>query len=181
MAEQTAGSRSGVTIGLIAATLVAIVGFMWWLGANAEPSSVAVVEPDSAAEGSGPALAGTQVDLAALAASPENYTGQQVQMQGLEVASMLGAQAFWVNPPNNVPFLIKIDDQAAGTQIPVGGAVDLSGTVHMMSDSVLTSWEERGAIEGTQRDEASFATAFVQASAIRVARQAAAPAQEPQQ
>ncbi|MGH7476952.1 MAG: hypothetical protein ACRELD_11725 [Longimicrobiales bacterium] len=172
MAETKVERQDGAGLSRILAVVavVLIAGLLWWLAASSEPSSVQVVEApdDEEVEDTGPPA--TPVTLADLVTA-EQYVGQRVRIEDIQVANRLGTQAFWTLLPNSVPFLVRLGETAAGSAagIQSGGDVTVTGTVHLMTDSVLDAWTEAGALEGTQRDEASFATTFLEASTVRPA------------
>lgn len=143
--------------------VVAIGGFFTWLAANSKPSSVVVVDEEE------PALAtsvenAVTVTLADLMDGIDQYRGQVVRVEGVQVVSMLGDRAFWTTFPNNTPFLIKIGDSLAeeGFSVQAGDVVTVVGQLSAMSESVLTAWEEQGVLQNAnQRLEAEFATDFI--------------------
>ena len=154
---------------LAAVSVVLIAGFMWWLAANAEPTTVAVVE-DEAADTTGMGEeAGLGVTLAQLDAGPESYVGREVAIQDVPVSSRMGAQAFWTELPSRQPFLIKLDSTLVASQETVssGERMMVRGTVHVMTDSVLNAWQASGAIGDAERPEAEFAQHFIEASRLR--------------
>lgn len=146
-------------------------GLMVWLAVASEPSAPVVVKEED-----GTAAAGLPtVALADFAANTKQYEGQAIRLAQLRVASRLGRQAFWIQLPNDVPYLIKLDSILVrqGFQVQGGDAVSVTGVVHPMSDSVLTAWQAQGALTTEdQKVEAQFATSFIEAS--RVVRLAAA-------
>lgn len=140
-----------------------------WLAVSSEPTQVAVVEEDPAATGDqGSAVPAVALDQ--FAANPEEYAGQAVRLDGIEVASAMGTQAMWVNLPGGIPYLVKFDTVALGAppQVASGDLVMVSGTVHPMTDSVLSAWQATGAIQGEgQLAQAQFATSFLEATQAR--------------
>ena len=164
-------SGGGLTWVLALAAVVVVGGFLYWLGASSEPTSVAVVEGEAAdSADAGPAA--TAVALGTFANAPDSYDGQTIRLESVDVASRLGNEAFWIQLPNQVPYLIKLDSAALSqaAAIQAGGKVTVTGPVRMMNDSVLGAWEQRGVLQGTQRDEASFATSFLEAVRVQPAR-----------
>ncbi len=151
---------------LMVVAFLSIGLFVWWLSATAEPTEVVIVEEvvdEAAAEGA--------VAWADFGADPESFAGQEITIPGVQVASLLGGQAFWAQLPSETPYLIKLGDDlvAGGVSVTSGDAGDITGTVHMMSDSVLNAWEAAGAFtDPVNRIEAEFATSFFEAQAIMV-------------
>ena len=118
-------------------------------------------EGDAAAEAETGAMT-----LEQFAANPQSHTGQSVTLEGIAVASRMGEQAFWMELPNETPYLIKLDHSLVdgGLRVASGERYTISGQVVSMSDSVLAAWEQSGAVadEG-QKAEAQFATSFLEA------------------
>jgi hypothetical protein len=139
-------------------------GFLYWLNITAEPTQGPVIteetdEPDAAD--------GTTVDGATLLAMPEQYLGQRVRVQNVEVASPVGSQAFFVNLRPQSPFLVVMDSAlvAQGTQLPTG-TVTLAGTVHAMTDSIIDAWTEAGVVTPADRPVVEFAIHYLLAGRI---------------
>lgn len=146
----------------VALSLVLMVGFFWWLSVKAEPTSGPIVQeetPEEEAEGA----AVTPEQLAAGAAA---YAGQDVRLRDVTIASRMGAQAFWIQLPNDQPFLVKLDSAlvAGGRTVAGGQRVSVAGRLHAMSDSVLDAWQQSGGIaDEVERAEAEFAQHFIEA------------------
>ena len=97
-------------------------------------------------------------------ANPEGQLDHVVEVTGARVTSRLGTQAFWIGP-DDAPYLVKMSPAmvGSGTEVMVESLVKLVGTVHMMSDSVLTSWEGQGVFSNEgDRIVAEFATSFLE-------------------
>jgi hypothetical protein len=85
-----------------------------------------------------------------------------------ESAVILGN--FWIQLPNNRPYLIHIGEDlaASGASVVNGDTVTVAGTVHLMGDSTLTAWRSSGVLtDDLQVEEARFATSYLDARAIR--------------
>lgn len=155
------------TWALVALSLVLIAGFFWWLSVNAEPTSGPIVQEETEEEVE-PGV--TTVTLAELE-SPQALLGQVVRIEQVPVGSRMGSQAFWAQLPNQNPFLFKLP---SGEQVSSGETVGVTGTVVQMTDSVLTAWQESGAIaDEIELQEAQFAEHFVDATRVRHAGGAA--------
>ena len=165
----TLGSRRGfadrLSLPLMVLSFIMLGGFLYWLNVTAKPTEVTIVE-DSTDEGSG-ASAILAVDD--FLANPEGQLNAVVEVTGARVASRLGAQAFWIGPDDR-PYLVKMGPGvvAAGTQVLVESVVNITGTVYMMSDSVLSAWDGLG-VFGNEGDRivAEFATSFLEAATIQ--------------
>ncbi len=158
------GSVENFSLFLMIAAFLLVGGFLYWLSVKAKPTEVAIVEetPD---EGSGASVVLTLDDFLA---NPEGQIGATVEVTDARIASRLGTQAFWIGS-DAAPYLVKMSPELAdaGAEILVESMVSIVGSVFMMSDSVLTSWDEQGvfANEG-DRIVAEFATSFLEATAI---------------
>jgi hypothetical protein len=145
-------------------SFIILGGFLYWLNITAEPTEVAIVE-ESSDEGSG-ASAILAVDD--FLANPEGQLDAVVEVTSARVASRLGQQAFWIGPDDR-PYLVKMGPAVveAGTQVLVESVVNIIGTVYMMSDSVLSSWDSLGVFSNEgDRIVAEFATSFLEATTI---------------
>jgi hypothetical protein len=139
-------------------------GFLYWLNKTAEPTQVAI-EEEGPAEASGASAILAAEDFLA---NPEGQLDHVVEVTGARIASRLGTQAFWIGP-DEAPFLVKMNPElvASGQEILVESVVTVVGTVHMMSDSVLTAWDGLGVFGNAgDRIVAEFATTFLEARSI---------------
>jgi len=151
-------------------SLIVVSGFLFWLGANSRPSSVAVAEAVETAPEDVPVdVAGAVVvPPADLATNPNQFYGQTVRLVDIQVASTLGSQAFWTSLPagtNTIPFLIRLDPTLVGQGVTVAGGetVTVVGRVLEMNMSVVEAWERDGVLaDENQKMEAEFATAFLE-------------------
>lgn len=164
----TLGSRRGfadkLSLPLMVLSFIILGGFLYWLNITAEPTEVAIVE-EASDEGSG-ASAILAVDD--FLANPEGQLDAVVEVTSARVASRLGQQAFWIGPDDR-PYLVKMGPAVveAGTQVLVESVVNIIGTVYMMSDSVLSSWDSLGVFSNEgDRIVAEFATSFLEATTI---------------
>jgi len=164
----TFGSRGGfaekLSLPLMIISFLIVGGFLYWLNITAEPTEVAIVEEDVDA-GSG---ASAILDMDDFLANPEGQIDAIVEVTGARVASRLGTQAFGIGPDDR-PYLVKMGPAVveAGTQILVESLVNITGTVFMMSDSVLSSWDSLGVFSNEgDRIVAEFATSFLEASSV---------------
>jgi hypothetical protein len=142
-------------------------GFLYWLNVKAEPTQPPVVEEG---EGEGPALGGTAVEPGALAVTPQQYEGQTVRVENVNVSSPVGPRAFFVDLTPQHPFLVRMDSAlvARGMAMP-SGRVSLVGTIHVMTDSIIDAWEADTSIRQADRPVVEFASHFLVAQEIRSA------------
>lgn len=157
------GASQTATLPLMVLAFVLIGGFMYWLAVTAEPTQVAIVEDG---DSTGTAM-GSSMSWARFAADPTAHVDQQVTVSGVQVTSLLGSQAFWATLPNEQPYMVKLGPElvADGVTVTAGQTGQVTGMVHMMSDSVLNAWEAAGAFtDPVNRIEAEFATSFLEAA-----------------
>ncbi len=93
---------------MIAAFLV-IGGFLYWLNLQAaEQEAAQMVEEDTPVETA--TIEGAVVVAPAdIEVDATPFEGQMITLEGLPVASQLGAQGFWLEMPNGNPFLVAGD------------------------------------------------------------------------
>jgi hypothetical protein len=92
---------------LMIAALVLIAGLFLWLSTTAQPTQIAVVEePDSAADADAMDGDVADVTLAEFATGPQGFQSLSIRLRDVAVASTLGARNFWIQLPNNRPYLI---------------------------------------------------------------------------
>lgn len=151
-------------------SLIMIAGFMTWLAMESKPTEVTVQTNDEGTAGD----AGVPViPLDTFSLHPEQYLGQQVRLRGVQAQSNLGKEAYWLDMPSKVPFLLKADSAlvAGGFTMETGTRYDVQGRVLAMDDSVLSAWTTSGALQGEgDRMQAEFATTFIEASVVQPAR-----------
>ena len=168
------GSRRGATnLGtpLMIVAFVVIAGFMWWLSQQA--AAERALQEAQAAEAAAAEDTATTVQLVPVEdiqmdATP--FVGEEIRIRGVNVASLLGEQGFWLETPSGNPFLVSMgpEVQAAGTAVQPGSAVTVVGTIQTMDASVLDAWTEAGTIAEGDRIVAEFATHYLQASDVLV-------------
>lgn len=142
-------------IWMIVAVLM-VGGFMTWLAMTAQESEVVVVEDEVEDPSTMGTIAVTPDDLMANASG---LTGQNVSLAGVQVASVVGQQAFWILLPNQNPYLIKLGPELVGAGFAVrsGESVSVVGRIVTMTDSVLAAWQQEGAIaDENQRLEVEY-------------------------
>jgi hypothetical protein len=167
------GSRRGATnLGtpLMIVAFVVIAGFMYWLSEQAALEREArVVEDTVPAEDT---MSSAQLVAPAdiqMDATP--FEGQEIRLNAVNVASLLGDQGFWLEMPNGNPFLVSMGPElmAAGTTVTPGSPATVIGVVHAMNDSTLTAWTDAGTIAESDRIVAEFATHYIEATDVRTA------------
>jgi len=148
------------TLVLMLLAFLAIGGFMYWLNISSAATAVEVVEtPDE------PTAAAGGMAFAEFAADPSAFSGQAISVNGVAVASVMGANAFWTELSQNAPFLIRLNPSLS-MSVAQGDVLSVTGTVVSMSDSILDAWTADGSFTNdTQRLEAEFAETFFEATA----------------
>ena len=173
MATGTRSTQGWIWTG---AAVIAVLAFMLWLGAAAEPSVPVTVNEDTTAADGQPAATGEAVALADLVANPTAYQGRTIEVRGALVQAKVGEQAFFVEGPGQTPFLVKAGDAAMASPAQAGARVDVVGVILPRTDSVLEAWKASGAIVGAgQEGEAQFAQMFLEASRVSAAQGGATP------
>ena len=169
-----ASRRGAVDLGLplMIVAFLAIGGFLYWLNlqAQAELAAKAAIAEEIAAEEAAKEALGDIIPGEALQTDPGMYEGKVVTVEGLNIASMLGTQGFWVELPNRNPFLVSLAEavKAEGLAFGAGTSVTVSGTVYAMGDSVLNAWSAAAAIGEGDRLAAEFATHFMEAAQVQI-------------
>jgi hypothetical protein len=149
--------------------VLAVGGLMLWLATNQQTTTqiVSGIGADTV-PGAPAAAAGEPVDLATLSADPEPFTGRQVQASNVSVAAVLGNRAFWADVPGANPFLVVVGPEVAATDWLNAGATlsTVQGAVQPVTDAELNQWVEGQVIRPEARDEASFASHYLNANQI---------------
>jgi hypothetical protein len=105
-----------------------------------------------------------------LAVNPGALQGTLITLENVQVASKMGPHAFWIQLPNENPYLVKLDSTvlASGAIVAKGETYTITGRVTPMSDSIMSAWEKDGTItdEGVKA-EAQYATSFIQVNRMQ--------------
>lgn len=157
---------------LMILAFAAIVGFLVWLGATAEPTEPVVVEEEEPEETMDSLeMAATEVSPSVLRQSPGDVEGELVRIQA-PVAQNLGPIAFFLELENPFPVAFSQELREAGAETPPGGAsVVVTGTVRAFNDSILNDWGEEGLVSSSDLTLMEFgSTHFIDALRLRNAR-----------
>jgi hypothetical protein len=161
MARRDTTGRFNTPLMILA--FVSVAGFMYWLSVTGEPSEFTVAQEAEAEI--------RILTVEQFAGDPGAYLGENIELRGVEVASISGPDAFWFMAEDGTPFLVRLDRALVdgGLRLLMGERGIVTGTVHMMSDSVLDAWTAEGVItdEG-QRGMMEFAQTFVHAVQVDV-------------
>jgi len=168
MANEKEGS--GIPSWVVAVVaILGVVGFLWWISSAAQPRDlVAITEDDDTTAAASSGMTGEVVGLDQIVSNASGLVGRDIIIEDVSVAAAMGQRAFWIDLPNQQPFLISM----GGEVVPVqsGDVVDVAGRMHVMSDSVIAAWTSSGAITQGQEAEAQFAQTFLEAATVRAAQ-----------
>ena len=142
-------SRAGAAnlgIPLMMASFVVVAGFVYWLSVTAKPTEI-VVEPDIVLEG--------VIRFQDFSDAPGNYVDKEISLEGLPLSHPYGNHFQWINllDPSSTGYLLYYSDSLRADtanvlpQLSEGMAVDLTGTVRAITDSVVVAWEIGGAFK----------------------------------
>ncbi len=160
MAQQTSEK---LRFPLMILAALSIAGFVWWLSVFTEPTQFAIAQEETEEVDESPLL-----ELATFQQIFHDMDGQRVRLEGIEVATMIGPQAFLTSLPDGTPLVVRIMPGGANAPIVGGDMLDVSGTVRAMSDAVLDAWEAEGVItDPTAREIAGFGSHFYEADRLR--------------
>ena len=166
-----ASRRGAADLGmpLMVLAFIVIAGFMYYLNVRAaEERALDILEESDTADEMEVAMTIPATDLQLDAAPLE---GQLVRVSGLNVASMLGTQGFWLELPNGQPFLVSMSEKvmAEGVTVTMGERATVTGVVHAVNDSALSAWTASGTIGDGDRLAAEFAMHFMESTEVVVA------------
>lgn len=154
---------------LMILTFLAMAGFLYWLNVTSEPTEIAVAEEDPRSE-----LPDAEpISPVQFADDPAEWEGQRVRLPNIRVDALLGTEAFWFNlaDDDETPFLVRLNREwiEEEMQILPDDVITLTGTVHAMSDSVITAWEDAGVFgEEGQRETVRELEAFIDADQVEI-------------
>ncbi len=149
---------------LMVLSFLMVAGFIYWLSVTAEPTEVVVVEPDAGLQ--------NLVTFEAFSAGSVEYVGEVVSLEDVTITALLGNHSFWTNlvDENRTAYLLHLSDSLVAdslVSVSLGMVVTVTGTVTLMSDSVLDSWEAAGAFQvAVDRDLAEFSENFIEVTQI---------------
>ena len=160
--QTTLASKLHVPLAIIAC--LARVGFLVWLGMNAEPTDLAMEDEISEEE----LEAAEEVSHEDFAADPMQWEDSLIRFTDLRVAESLGAFAFWADIPDvdedadedadedeeeeeSVRQLFVLSDRIIelrqhGVDIPEDDAFELVGEMRSVDAEVIEAWTDRGII-----------------------------------
>ena len=169
--DDNTSRRGAADLGILLMVVAFIVIglFMYYLNVQAaEERALAIVEESDTADEMEVATTVAATDLE-VDAGP--FEGRLIRVSGLNVASMLGTQGFWLELPNGQPFLISMSEEvkAEGVAVTMGERATVTGIVHAVNDSTLNAWTATGAIGDGDRLAAEFAMHYLESTEVVVA------------
>lgn len=169
MADISVEKKQGVNLTWLwaLAAVAAIAALMVWLFAN-QPDSTAVVTNTAADSVTAADSASVQsVSLATIAAAPDTYLGQEVRLEDVTVAALLGNRGFWAEVPGANPFLVILGPETGDVSwLAAGATPTVSGVVEAVTPEEVNIWVQTMAIAETAAAEAGFATHYLRVSAV---------------
>ena len=142
---------------------LAIAGFLYWLSITAAPTEV-VVEAEPEEE-----VAANVVAFADFSAGTTSYVGEEITLEAVSVSSRLGPHGAWTSLENGTPYLLHFTESALADSVEIvsGGSIHVTGTVMVMSDSILDAWEAAGGLpQAGDRIQAEFAMDFIEVTSV---------------
>jgi hypothetical protein len=170
MAKTRASQSGGSTTLMVVVAVVFILGLMVYLSRASKASVPATPAMDDAGTGDMGPMA-PAVLAADFGADMQNYVGQDINLQRVNVAQIMSPEVIWVDvptPQGSTPFPVKLPP---GTSAPTANSsVDIEGRVLEKTDSVVSAWQASGAIQNAdQRAQAEYGMYFLDAKAVRPA------------
>lgn len=145
-----------------AAAIVAVVGLMAWLYSTRELATTAAVVPADTTEAvadTGPAA----TELAAIGGAPDQFVGQEVRVDEVPIAAVLGDRGFWADIPGQNPFLVIVGAAVPDASwVAAGDTVAVEGTVQPVTEEIVAQWVSGQVIREGAAPEASFATHYLE-------------------
>lgn len=166
MAEITVEQKKGGDFTWVwaAAAVVAVVGLMVWLFSTRDLATSTAVVPTEGTDSTAvaePTIAATE--LAAIGATPDQFVDQEVRVEQVPVAAVLGNRGFWAEIPGANPFLMVLSEDVSDVSwLAANDTIALSGVVHPVTEEVVNEWVEGEWIRPGASAEASFATHYLE-------------------
>jgi hypothetical protein len=157
--------------------LVTVGGFLTWLGMEAEPTSISVME-DTGEDAIIDPPDVTVVPKDTLAENKARYTAQQIRVHSVGITGQLGEKIYWGelgDGTTQLPILVRLDsasaagDSISGPFAPEEGELySIRGLVFPMSDSLAMAWGDQGEFAGEGEEmQAMFTDYYIQANDIQ--------------
>ncbi len=133
---------------------IIIIGLVWWWIASRDNQTATTMPNDGVAAQTG--VADPNLPLAAIAANPDNYFGQEVSGMA-SIIEVMSPNAFRIQQDGNSMFAYWPEAPTTGDTPAVGQSLSLTGTVRdpmnmqeyvttgMLDDATLTTLQGEGA------------------------------------
>jgi hypothetical protein len=130
----------------VAAAVIVVAGFMYWLYAQSTGADSGLVVADTV-----PAL--LAVSDTAFVSNPEEYSRQRIMLAPIKVAERYGRAVVTVNLPGSMGYPLILDRPVLDSGITVEPGDDLvvAGSVYALTDSLLDSYVQRGFFDSEYR------------------------------
>jgi len=150
--------------------LISVGGFLAWLGMEAEPTSVTVVETEDEGLMDPPSIPVISKD--SLADNKAEFVAQDIRVHNVAITGTLGDRIYWGelgDRNTQVPILLRLDSaSAAGFVAQTGTPYSVRGRTYPMNDSIANAWGDDGEFssEGNQM-QAMFTDYYMELTDIR--------------
>jgi hypothetical protein len=168
-AEQA--STGGLAPLLMIVAVVATVALLVWLSFASEPAqgpAMAMDDTTGVHAVAGPTA--PTVTAAEFGGNIASYANQEVNLAGVMVSSVVNEHLLWVDVPaaqGTSPFLVRVLPGAVATTPAPQSTIDVEGMVLAKTDSVLSAWDQAGAIPEGNAGALQTGSWFIEARAIR--------------
>lgn len=165
------GSTGGLATILMIVAVLLSAGLLVWLSFASRPEP----EPEMAMEGDGMEMTSGSmaqtVTAAEFGANIASWVGQEINLTGVTVSTVVNDQIIWVDVPTaqgNTPFTVRLLPGAVAATPAAQSRIDVEGRVLVKSDSVLNAWQQSGAIANANvRATLEFGQNFIEATMVR--------------
>lgn len=141
----------------MAAAVVLVAAFMYWLYSASSNIDTGVAAADTATTEGPPTVADT-----AFAANPQRFANRRILLRPLLVQERLGRAALTVNLPGREAYPFVLDrvllDQ--GMMVVEGDNMAAAGQVFALNDSILDVWAQRGVYDSANREKLAGSSTF---------------------
>ena len=169
--QSTLASKLHLPLALLA--VLAMAGFLVWLGVTAEPTDLAMDDqiPEEELE------AADEVSHEDFAADPSAWEDSLIRLVDVRADQMVGAFAFWANIPDVEDeeeeeevepvrqfFVLAdrvMDLRQFGVAVPEDEDFELVGEVRSVDPEIIEAWTDRGIVPSAQAEEVEGLETYV--------------------
>ncbi|UCC72437.1 MAG: hypothetical protein JSV86_19050 [Gemmatimonadota bacterium] len=139
----------------LAAALIVVAAFMYWLYAASSSVEWGVVAADSLPEL--PRIADTT-----FVRNPEAFSGERILLSPVTVAERLGRATLTVDLPESPGYPLILDRPVVESEmtVAVGDSLSIAGSVYALTDSLLDVYVQRGFFEPENRERLAGQSTF---------------------